>query len=232
MRTASRGPNPARRCERNVAVGYRPDQCSAGERMFLLISPKRGVTFTSRTPFTKRDIHATVELEVRFRCERRLATMPLDTSRRQRRVAERLRDPEYRDAYERAAKEIAQVDDIIRQLDARRVEVGMSKAQLARHIGKESSRAFGGCSRRSPIQSSRRLPLWQAPLTPSLCSVPFGVRVQSQGAARRLRNPRRSRPLAVIDSRQTAVDLGRRLLQGYRRQRAGRGIPRVLPCGG
>ncbi|MFL5963359.1 MAG: helix-turn-helix domain-containing protein [Gaiellaceae bacterium] len=65
--------------------------------------------------------------------------MPQDTSYYQRRQAERMRDPEYAAAYEQAALEIAQVDSIIRQLDERRVELGMSKAQLARHIGKESS---------------------------------------------------------------------------------------------
>ena len=42
-----------------------------------------------------------------------------DTSYRQRRQAERMQDAEYRSAYERAAKEIEQVDDIIRRGRAR-----------------------------------------------------------------------------------------------------------------
>jgi DNA-binding phage protein len=63
----------------------------------------------------------------------------LDTSLHERRRAERMRDPEYRAAYERAAREIAQTDEVIRALDELRVEVGMSKAELARRIGRNAS---------------------------------------------------------------------------------------------
>ncbi len=62
--------------------------------------------------------------------------MPLDTSYRDRRLADRMRDEEFRAAYELAAQEIAQVDSVMRMLDDLRVEAGMSKAQLAREIQK------------------------------------------------------------------------------------------------
>jgi len=53
------------------------------------------------------------------------------------RHARNLRDSaEYRKAYEQAAHEISQVDDLIRQLDEAREVRGMSKADLAREIGK------------------------------------------------------------------------------------------------
>lgn len=57
---------------------------------------------------------------------------------------QRLRDrdmgnPEYRAAYERAAREIAQTDAVIRSLDALRIDLGMSKAELARRIGRNAS---------------------------------------------------------------------------------------------
>lgn len=63
----------------------------------------------------------------------------LDTSLHDRRRAERLRDPEYREAYEQASHEIAQTDQVIRTLDALRVEMGVSKAELARRINRNPS---------------------------------------------------------------------------------------------
>ncbi len=62
--------------------------------------------------------------------------MTIDTGYRERRLAERLRDPVFRAEYERAQRQIAQVDSVMRVLDELRVEAGMSKAQLAREIGK------------------------------------------------------------------------------------------------
>lgn len=62
--------------------------------------------------------------------------MPVDTSYRQRRLEQRLEDPEFREAYLQASNEIAQVDAVIRMLDELRVEAGKSKAQLAREIDK------------------------------------------------------------------------------------------------
>jgi ribosome-binding protein aMBF1 (putative translation factor) len=50
-----------------------------------------------------------------------------------------MEDPEYRAAYERASREIAQTDAVIQELDALRVDVGMSKAELARRINRNAS---------------------------------------------------------------------------------------------
>jgi transcriptional regulator with XRE-family HTH domain len=48
-------------------------------------------------------------------------------------------DPEYRRAYERASREIAQTDAVIRDLDLLRVDLGMSKAELARRVNRNAS---------------------------------------------------------------------------------------------
>jgi DNA-binding phage protein len=61
----------------------------------------------------------------------------LDTSYRDRRLARRLEDRAFRAEYERAQREIAQIDAVMRELDCLREEVGLSKAELARRIGKE-----------------------------------------------------------------------------------------------
>lgn len=63
----------------------------------------------------------------------------LDTTLHDRRRAQRMRDPEYRAAYERSAREIQQTDEVVRALDALRVDLGMSKAELARRIGRNAS---------------------------------------------------------------------------------------------
>ena len=63
----------------------------------------------------------------------------LDTSVHDRRRGERLRDPEFQAAYERAAREIAQVDQVIRALDALRIDQKMSKAELARRVARNES---------------------------------------------------------------------------------------------
>lgn len=63
----------------------------------------------------------------------------LDVSLHERRRAQRMRDPEYRLAYERAARELAQTDAVIRELDALRVSLGMSKAELARRVDRNAS---------------------------------------------------------------------------------------------
>ena len=64
----------------------------------------------------------------------------LDTTYHDRRVARRLKeDPEFRAEFERQRREIAQIDAVVRQLDELREEAGMSKAELARAIGKEPS---------------------------------------------------------------------------------------------
>ncbi len=64
----------------------------------------------------------------------------LDTTRHDRRLARRLKeDAEFRTEFERQQREIVQIDAVVRQLDELREEAGMSKAELARAIGKEPS---------------------------------------------------------------------------------------------
>lgn len=63
----------------------------------------------------------------------------LDTSFHKRMLASRMEDPEFRAEYERARREIDQVDSVIRQLDELRAAAGLSKAELARHIGRDPS---------------------------------------------------------------------------------------------
>lgn len=69
-----------------------------------------------------------------------MAIPKLDTTRHDRRLARRLKeDPEFRAEFDRQRREIAQIDAVVRQLDELREEAGMSKAELARAIGKEPS---------------------------------------------------------------------------------------------
>ena len=64
----------------------------------------------------------------------------LDTSHHDQRLARRLKeDAEFRAEFERQRRQIAQIDAVVRQLDALREKAGMSKAELARAIGKEPS---------------------------------------------------------------------------------------------
>jgi ribosome-binding protein aMBF1 (putative translation factor) len=65
---------------------------------------------------------------------------PLDTTYHDLRLARRLReDPEFRDEFERQRRQIDQIDSVVRQLDELREASGMSKAELARAIGKKPS---------------------------------------------------------------------------------------------
>lgn len=65
---------------------------------------------------------------------------PLDPSYHDRRLAGRLKeDPGFRAEFERQQREIAQIDAVVRRLDELRERAGMSKAELARAIGKEPS---------------------------------------------------------------------------------------------
>jgi transcriptional regulator with XRE-family HTH domain len=50
-----------------------------------------------------------------------------------------MQDPEYRAAYERAARELAQTDALIRELDSLRTDMGISKAELARRVNRNAS---------------------------------------------------------------------------------------------
>jgi ribosome-binding protein aMBF1 (putative translation factor) len=63
----------------------------------------------------------------------------LDVSLHERRRAQRMQDPEYRQAYERASRELAQTDALIRELDSLRVDLGISKAELARRVNRNAS---------------------------------------------------------------------------------------------
>lgn len=63
----------------------------------------------------------------------------LDTSYHKRMLAARMENSEFRAEYERARREIDQVDSVIRQLDELREAAGLSKAELARRIGRDPS---------------------------------------------------------------------------------------------
>jgi hypothetical protein len=63
----------------------------------------------------------------------------LDTSLHERRRAQRMRNAAFREAYERGAREIAQTDQVIRELDSLRVDLGISKAELARRVDRNAS---------------------------------------------------------------------------------------------
>lgn len=63
----------------------------------------------------------------------------IDTGYHKRMLATRMEDPEFRAEYERARREIDQVDSVIRELNQLREEAGFSKAELARHIGRDPS---------------------------------------------------------------------------------------------
>jgi ribosome-binding protein aMBF1 (putative translation factor) len=63
----------------------------------------------------------------------------LDVSLHGRRHQRRMGDPEYRQAYERASRELAQTDAVIRELDSLRADLGISKAELARRVNRNAS---------------------------------------------------------------------------------------------
>jgi DNA-binding phage protein len=51
-------------------------------------------------------------------------------------LADRMKDPEFRAEFERASCEIKTIDAIVNELDSLRTTHGMTKAELAREIGK------------------------------------------------------------------------------------------------
>jgi len=63
----------------------------------------------------------------------------LDTSYHKRRVARELEDPEYRAAYERTRRELQQVNEILGAIESLRQNADVSKAALARQIGKNDA---------------------------------------------------------------------------------------------
>ena len=54
-------------------------------------------------------------------------------------LAKKMDDKTFRDAYEQAGKEIDAIDTFIRLVDDRRIERGLSKAELARQIGQNAA---------------------------------------------------------------------------------------------
>jgi transcriptional regulator with XRE-family HTH domain len=65
-----------------------------------------------------------------------MATKLLDTSYYDRRRRDWLADDDARGEYERAHREIELIDTLIRSLDELRESAGMSKAELARRVGR------------------------------------------------------------------------------------------------
>jgi ribosome-binding protein aMBF1 (putative translation factor) len=63
----------------------------------------------------------------------------LNTDHHRRRVVNRMQDPEFRAEYERTRHELAQVNEVMRRLDSLRVDAGLSKADLAREIGRNDA---------------------------------------------------------------------------------------------
>ena len=63
----------------------------------------------------------------------------LDVRAHERRRDRRMQDPQYRAAYEHAARELAQTDAVIRQLDSLRADLAISKAELARRVNRNAS---------------------------------------------------------------------------------------------
>jgi hypothetical protein len=61
---------------------------------------------------------------------------PPTASFHDRRLARQLEDPEFRAEYKKAKRQIAAIDAIVNGLDSLRAEHGVTKAELAREIGK------------------------------------------------------------------------------------------------
>lgn len=82
--------------------------------------------------------------------------MPQPRTGAERYLAKRLEDPEYRNAYERARERISQTDSVIRAFDARRVELNLTKAELARRAGvkPEAIRRLFSSERPNPTLST------------------------------------------------------------------------------
>ena len=68
-----------------------------------------------------------------------MTSQMLNVSLHERRRDRRMQDPQYRAAYEQAARELAQTDAVIRQLDSLRADLGISKAELARRVNRNAS---------------------------------------------------------------------------------------------
>jgi DNA-binding XRE family transcriptional regulator len=62
-----------------------------------------------------------------------------NSSYHDRQLARRMEDPEFRAEFERQRRQIETIDGIVNSLDHLRVELGLSKAELARAIGKNEA---------------------------------------------------------------------------------------------
>lgn len=147
----------------------------------------------------------------------------LDTSYHKRMIAGRMDDPEFRAEYERARREIDQVDSVIRQLDELREAAGLSKAELARHIGRDPS----SIRRLFTAESNPEL-LLVASIAEDLGAevrvVPRnGRRRRSSGKAERAATATGRQGGHLVDSEGSG--LGCRLLQSFGQQRAGDRLP-------
>ena len=116
--------------------------------------------------------------------------MPGKADYYERRKKAWLNDPETRAHYERERREIEQIDAVIRSLDQLRVSAGISKAELARRIGRNPS-------------SIRRLFTAQAarPELPLIVSIAdeLGARVE----------------ITARESAQASANLGTRVRRGW-----------------
>lgn len=61
----------------------------------------------------------------------------LDTSYHRRYRDAQMQDSEFREEYDRVRRQLTQVNAVIRQLDGLRQQAGLTKADLARAIGKD-----------------------------------------------------------------------------------------------
>jgi DNA-binding XRE family transcriptional regulator len=61
---------------------------------------------------------------------------PIKESFHDRLLADRFKDAEFRAEFERASREIKAIDMIVNKLDSLRATYGLTKAELAREIGK------------------------------------------------------------------------------------------------
>jgi ribosome-binding protein aMBF1 (putative translation factor) len=83
---------------------------------------------------TQRNTYATLRNKADLRSRR--IEMNSGNNYFERRLARRLQDPGFRSEYDRASRDIEQTIAVLRSLDARREAIGISKAELARKIGK------------------------------------------------------------------------------------------------
>jgi DNA-binding phage protein len=74
----------------------------------------------------------------------------------ERYLSSRLNSPEYRAEYQTARDRIARIDTVVRSLDGRREEMGLTKAELARRAGMkpEAIRRLFSVERPNPTLST------------------------------------------------------------------------------